>query len=146
MVIEYKHINQMDRQDIISCLLASSAIPIVYETVCVENKEYIDGGFIELGNTPIQPLYDNKYKDIYVIALKQDFNIYNIKNRFIGKNGIELKNFYPDCNINVIKPLKDLGGIFKGTLNFSKSAIRENMLEGYKAANIILNNERMYYI
>ena len=146
MNVEYKHINQMDRDGIISCLLASTAIPIVFDTESIEGKEYIDGGIIQLGNTPIQPLYDNGYRDVVIVALNHEFNINNVRKSPLGNNGIEFENYYPGCNITVIKPLKDLGGIVKGTLNFSQSAIRENMLEGYKVSNTVLKEERVYYM
>ena len=46
MVMEYKHINQMDRKGIISCSLASSAMPIVYEKIQKINKTIEICGFI----------------------------------------------------------------------------------------------------
>ena len=140
---EYKHLNVLTVNEIIDVLLASSAMPILYDTVNFKNKEYIDGGITEYGNTPIEPLYKQGFRNIYILSLNHNFNLFNIHKDF---NIINANQYFSDCNITSIQPLSDLGGLIEGTLNFSQTAIRTRMVTGYSDANTILNKGTVYYM
>lgn len=146
---EYIHLNRLSVQDIIKVLLASSAIPIIYDKIRYHNNEYVDGGINkcginEYGNTPIEPLYINGFRDIYVLSLDHNFNLFNIRRNL--QTSINAKQYFPDCRFTVIQPLKESGGFIKGTLNFSQTSVRTRMVAGYTDANIILNKGKVYYM
>lgn len=142
--IEYIHLNELNVHDITKVLLASSAIPVLYDVVKYNSNNYIDGGIIEYGNTPIEPLYKIGFRDIYVLSLDHSFNLFNIQKDLQTK--INAMQYFPGCKFTTIQPLKDLGGLIDGTLNFSQTAIRTRMVMGYSDANTTLNKGRVYYM
>lgn len=141
--IEYKHLNRLTVNEIIDVLLAASAMPVLYDTVNFQNKEYIDGGITEYGNTPIEPLYKQGFRNILVLSLNHNFNIFNLHKGF---NIINAVQYFGDCKITTIQPSDDLGGLIDGTLNFSQTAIRTRMVTGYSDANTMLNKGTVYYM
>lgn len=141
-------INQLPEDKIIDYLLASSAMPVVYDRVDIQGKKYRDGGLTGAGNVPIDVLYKNGYRNIIISALKSDFNLYEIYDSRI-KNSyarIDIGKRYPDANFTVLQPLENIGGFISGTLDFSKSGIQERMVDGYLDSRKILNKEKTYYM
>lgn len=112
--------------DIRSILLATSAIPFVYDAVEFQKKLYIDGG-VELAggdNIPIQPLYDMGLEYIFVLHLSGDETINKSK--------------YPGAKIIEIVPQENLGGLFDGTLDFSPQGAQRRLDQGYKDAKRVM--------
>jgi len=99
---EYMRLNGASQVDIMKILMASTAMPIVYDTVTINGKKYRDGGVSD--NEPVKPLYDAGIRKFIVVCL--DYS----------------KNFtfsqYSDADFLIIKPSHDLGDVFSGTLNF----------------------------
>lgn len=62
----YVKLNGKTPETILDYIMASSAIPIVYDAVVVEGVAYFDGGLRD--NTPIMPLYEEGATDIIVIS------------------------------------------------------------------------------
>ena len=56
----------MPKEKIEQYLLATSAIPIVYDSVNIDGILYFDGGLVD--NTPIAPVYAEGMKNIIVIS------------------------------------------------------------------------------
>lgn len=84
---------------------------------------------------------------IAILLLDHTFNPYHIHNSIIAKNPykkIDFINRYPDCNIKSIIPLEDLGNLLGGTLNFSKTEIRNKMIQGYQDTKKQLSNEDVF--
>ena len=54
--VEYRRLKDYDADTIRKILLASTALPVMYEAVEIDGKKYRDGGLLD--NEPIQPLYD----------------------------------------------------------------------------------------
>ena len=103
-------------------LLATSAIPFVFPGEEIDGHMYSDAGFgiINRDNTPVLPLYENDECDtIIVVHLMSDDHF------FIDKND------YPKARILEMIPGKELGGIFKGVLNFDPEKAKENIRLGY---------------
>lgn len=137
-------INQLPENEIVDYLLASSAMPIVYGPVNIQEKKYIDGGFTEAGNVPIDVLYKNGYRNIIVSALKMDFSLYNIYESTI-KNPyckVDIGNRYPNTEFTVLQPRRNIGGLVLGTLDFSKTGVLSRMVDGYLDTKKILNKEK----
>ena len=55
---EYMKLNGHTKKEMIDILLASSAMPVVYESVNINGKEYLDGGLTD--NEPLKPLINRQ--------------------------------------------------------------------------------------
>lgn len=141
---EYKKINKMSKSEMINTLLASSALPIAYSPIEINGVTYIDGGLKRSGNAPIQPLYENGYRNIFISALDHKFNINNISDGI--RQRIDIKNKYPEAKFTELVPLEPLGDLITGTLNFHISSIHNKMRLGYRDTLKILRNEGMYFM
>lgn len=114
-------LNDYNKTDITTLLLASSAIPIVFPNEDFRGEKYCDGGCPPMGdNTPINPVYDLGIKNIIVVNLNRE-------------KKIDEKQ-YPDARIFQIVPSEDLGDLWTGTLNFTAENARKNMKLGYTDA------------
>lgn len=138
----YKRINNMTRSEMTETLLASSAMPFAYSPVDINGSTYIDGGFKRSGNAPIQPLYDNGYRNIFIASLDNKFSISNISDS-IGQR-VDIGNKYPGAKFTEIIPLEPLGNVFTGTLNFNIGKVRDAIKSGYSDTMKELNNEEVY--
>lgn len=104
----YFQLNNQTKDMIYKILLASSAIPLVYNPVPINGRYYADGGLVD--NIPIYPISYISNNNIIVISCN---NINN--NKLIKK--------FPTSSFYIIKPSKNLGNLITGTLNFSKEKI-----------------------
>lgn len=95
-------------------LLASSAIPVIFESVEIDGDFYIDGG-VKGDNIPITPLLHQSLDCIIVIHL-------NNRPIDMTNSGIEVYEVFPS---------KELGGIIDGTLDFDHTSIKRRMQLGY---------------
>ena len=101
-----------------SILLASSAIPVVFDSVPFRDETYCDGGVPFLGdNIPIAPVAELGVKYIIVVHLTQDVLIRH------GR--------YPDSKLIEITPQSDLGGLMDGTLDFTSGGAARRIEQGY---------------
>lgn len=115
---EYISLAGMDADEIRTVVLASSTLPMLYESVTYNGKEYCDGGLAD--NVPVKPLYDMGYRNIIVCGLNPD-----------AKKDISA---YPDANIIEIYPSVSLGDLIDGTLNFTANSIKFRSMLGYRDA------------
>ena len=130
---------QTDEDNVCDILLASSALPAVYESQTLKSTvirdghaigkdaEYVDGGFEDVGgdNTPVFPLlYEKELDKIFVVYLN---NAPVVKS--YADSGKEL--------INII-PSEDLGTMLTGTVNFGANQIDHLVSLGYKDACSVL--------
>ena len=113
--IEYIKINRRTNEDIKKILLASSALPIIFEQEKIDESYYYDGGIKD--NVPIKPLYDEGIRNFIVVHLSRD-SLIN-KSNFEGANIIE------------IVPQEDQGNLINGTLDFSKEGSEKRINQGY---------------
>lgn len=121
--IEYIKLNGKTPEDIKKLILASSALPYVYDAIEYEGKIYRDGGILD--NVPITPLYNEGYRDFIVIGLKKDY-------------GIDYSKF-SECNFTFIMPSHSIGGFVDGTMDFSKEGARFRMALGYRNASRVIS-------
>lgn len=113
---EYLKLNGLQAYEIKNILLASSAIPIVFDNVKINGNLYMDGGIGD--NVPINPAYLEGCNFIIVVHLNRD-SIIN-KSKFSNSTIVELF------------PQNDLGSFLSGTLNFSPHHILKRINEGYR--------------
>ncbi len=95
-------------------LLASTAIPVIFESINIDGEWYVDGG-ANGDNIPVKPLENNGLDVIIVIHLSGNRAC---KGSF---NGLLIE----------IYPSEDLGGLIDGTLDFSNESIHKRMQLGY---------------
>lgn len=121
----YFRLNGKNQQMIQKILLASSAIPGIYEPVKLGEYIYRDGGITD--NLPIEPLYRDGIRKFIVITLSTSKKIPYDK--------------YPDAEFILIKPSHDLGDDITGTMDFTSRGAKIRMKLGYEDAIRTL----MYY-
>lgn len=108
-------------EDIQTILLASSAIPVIFDNVDFQGKRYCDGGLPIIGdNVPVKPIYDLGVENILIVHLKRDDPIDHTK--------------YPNARLIEITPQVDLGGPIDGTLDFSSLGSEWRIQQGYQDA------------
>ena len=115
-VVKYFNINNNSQERIKNILLASSALPVIYDSVIIDDKRYIDGGVVD--NIPVKPLYDIGYKTIIVVHLSH--------------NSIVKDTDFPGVNMFQIIPRKPQGNFINGTLDFDKNHAEIRMNQGYE--------------
>ena len=112
---EYMKLNNKSSSYIKSAILATTALPVIYSPVRVEESLYVDGGVKD--NVPIRPLYDMGIRRFIVIELTQT-------------SGIRDAQLYKDAEIIDILPSRDLGSLLSGTMNFDREDIRFKKMLG----------------
>lgn len=112
----YFKVNDYEEEDIRKILLATSAIPMIYECEKIENVSYLDGGIVD--NVPIQPVYGENCDVIIVVHLAKESSID--------------KRLYPNTYIVEISPTVMEDGLFEGTLDFDKFMAKKRMQTGYE--------------
>ena len=120
--VDYLSLNGRNEKDIKNILLATSALPIIFNSEEVDGNRYMDGGIKD--NVPIKPLYDRGYRTFIVVHLSRDSMIYKEK--------------FEDANIIEIVPSENQGNLIKGTLDFSKDGADRRIIQGYNDAVKIL--------
>lgn len=120
--VDYLELNGRCDEDIKKILLATSALPIIFDKEEVDGNTYIDGGVKD--NVPIKPLYDMGYRTFIVVHLSRDSII--DREKFEGSNIIE------------IVPSDSQGDIITGTLDFSREGSDRRIEQGYKDAVKVL--------
>lgn len=94
--------NNLSPEEIIDILLASSAIPDVFEEVVIDGKKYSDG--YKTDNLTLKPLCEAGCDLIISVSLNHEPTKGEIK--YIEN----LKNKYPNVNIITIRPKHNLNG------------------------------------
>lgn len=115
---EYIELSGKDKEEINTVVMASSTLPLLYESVTYNGKEYCDGGLAD--NLPVKPLYDAGYSHIIVCGLNPD-----------SKKDLSA---YPDADILEIYPSVNLGDLIDGTLDFSANSMKFRNMLGYRDA------------
>lgn len=131
-------INQLTEDEIIEHLLASSAMPFIYDSVKIHGREYIDAGVTSPGNVPIEILYEKGYRNIIVSALDNRFSIHDV---FSG-----LDERYPGTDFTVLQPLDTIGKLVSGTLDISRTATITRMVYGYIDTRKIITKENLCFM
>lgn len=118
----YFNLNGKPVEVIEKILLASSAIPFVYEPVKVGDYWYQDGGLKD--NLPIVPLYQMGYRRFILCSL--------------GRMEKLPEEDFPDAEFLDLSPEKSLGGLLTGTLDFTAKGVSPRVEAGYRKGLEIL--------
>lgn len=104
-------------------LLASAAIPVVFESIEIDGEWFVDGG-ANGDNIPVRPLEKEDVDCIVVIHL--------------SNKPATIKTYKGD--VIEVFPSKHLGGLFDGTLDFDSQSVNERMDLGYHDTQSALMN------
>lgn len=113
---EYRLLNGLPPEEIVQVLLASTALPIIYEPVKLGDSYYRDGGLFD--NMPMRPLLEAGVRDLILVKLKaeSEYDIY--------------LSSQADTLIE-ISPSTSLGGFVDGTLDFDGENAEFRMQLGF---------------
>lgn len=123
LAAEYFRLNGLPRERIVSVLLASSAIPLVFDSIEIEGKRYVDGGIID--NVPILPVYELGFRKIIVISLDMYFRL--------------PREQYRDADIIEVAPDHSRSEMLSGILDFDQDSIAEHIQQGYRDTSQVLS-------
>lgn len=113
---KYFKVDDYNNEDIRKILLATSALPMIYQSEEIEGKNYLDGGMTD--NIPIQPVYGEGCDIIIVVPLAINVKI----NR----------ELYPNSKIVEIRPSEMEAGLMAGVLDFTPDNTKKRVSIGYK--------------
>lgn len=125
--VVYFQLNGHSMEHIKSVLLASSAIPKIFDPVEINGEMYSDGGIPFLSkadNIPVLPLYEAGCDVIFVVHL--------------NRTNIIDHHLFPNAQIVEIMPKEDQGGVFDGTLDFTREGSERRIKQGYEDTKRIL--------
>lgn len=119
MEAKYFKLNGSSHERIKSILLASSAIPYIFDPVEIDSELYWDGGvpYKKADNLPIRPLYEEGCDLIFVVHLNRESVIEHEK--------------FPNARVIEIIPQEHQGSFWSGTLDFSAGRAERRMGQGY---------------
>ncbi len=137
---EYFDLKGMSDEEITAAVLASAAIPHVYDAVTLRGRRYADGGVNDPAYgvknsdiTPIAPLQDGDYDVLIVVHLRQQ------ERRDITHIGkMRLLHVYPS------RPLETVKGT--GSVLFTHSTINDRLILGYTDMTVALSGLLMEYL
>lgn len=129
--VEYLSPDGRCEDDARNVLLASSALPGIFDDTIIDGKTYTDGGWFwglphkKLDNNPVTPLVKAECSTIILICLNRDDLIERAK--------------FPHTRILPIVPSEDLGGMFDGVMDFSAEGAARRIELGYRDGKKILS-------
>ncbi len=114
---EYIKLNGLEKEKQVLYLLASSALPAVYDSVAIDGKKYRDGGIVKGHNFPYQKAVELGYQHILAVDLKE------------GASGAcEIGG----SQIYLLRPSESLGNFVDGTIDFDSKNAKWRMDLGYQ--------------
>ncbi len=119
----YFPINGAEPERIKKILMASAAIPMVFDMIKIDGKQYVDGGVVD--NVPIKPLYEKGYRRFIVVRL-DEFRKINRKN-------------YKDADIIEVSPDQGWDDMIRGVLDFSPKGIGKRRKAGHSDMSMALS-------
>lgn len=114
---EKKYVYLNDKENPFPYILASTAIPIVFKPVVIDEVSYVDGGLLD--NLPVTVAVEEKANVIIVVGLKP---------------GYKLEKYYDNNLILNFSPYRRIALTFLSHLDFSESHLQSNLERGYHEA------------
>ena len=113
---EYLLVNDRSSEEIANILLASTAIPLVYDPVEIDGQMYRDGGLFD--NVPIRPLLQTGLRDLIIVKCSQNQQC----DPYLLSQADSILEIAPSVNI---------GKLISGTLDFDGRNAAYRMQIGY---------------
>ena len=131
--VEYKRVNDYDDETARNIILASAALPGIFDDIEIDGRVYTDGGWYwglphkDVDNAPISRLYEQEQCDVIIlVCLSRDDRIEREK--------------FPGVKLLPIVPSNDLGGIFSGVMDFDGKNAKKRIEQGYCDALLIIQS------
>ncbi len=122
---EFIHVQSQERAAFKRCVLASAALPLIFEAQSIRSHLFIDGGiggWLKVqGNTPVTPLVIEAGCQYVIVTHLNDGSLWD-RHRFPNVVALEIR---PG------KPIKRKGGLLD-TLSFDPPVIAEWIQQGYE--------------
>ena len=112
---EYFNLNEQSIDNIKKILLASTALPIIYDSEGINDIDYVDGGVAD--NVPIQPIYGEGCNVIIVVQLSRE-------------KLVDRSKFPNTYIIEITSDEADTPDI-KNMLDFNSTIIKKRISKGY---------------
>lgn len=126
-VAEYHRLRDKSDEQIRKLLLASSALPVIYDAVEINGIMYWDGGIAD--NVPIKPLRDRGLKNFYVLRHSEGTVTFT-ENAEAGEQEL------------LIRPSHEIGDFLSGTVDFSHRSILYRIALGYYDGLAIFSEQK----
>ncbi|MBQ8281523.1 MAG: patatin-like phospholipase family protein [Lachnospiraceae bacterium] len=113
----YYHVNDLGKEKIRQLLLASTALPAVYPAVTIDGEKMVDGGMTD--NVPIRPLIEEAECSNLIVVMCGKDNEYDI---YLASRCDEIIE---------IRPSRNIGDLFDGTLDFNPENVSFRVQLGF---------------
>lgn len=113
---EYKKLNDFPKNKQIEYLLASAALPAVYDPIYIDGKKYRDGGIIKDHNMPYPKAFELGYHKVFAVSLEREIS------------GVKT---FRQGQVYILSPSQSLGNMFDGTIDFDAQNAIWRMDLGY---------------
>lgn len=116
-------VNGKSKEEILDYILASSAIPVVFEPVTINGIKYVDG--FGVSNVPVETLKNKGCNLIFVIPLRNESDAY----------------IYSDDDTLIVDFVGNTNGktMLDQTLDFDSTRCKERVETGYRVACTLLD-------
>lgn len=115
--VEYYKLNELFDAEIKNRILATTALPVIYQPVFIGKEKAIDGGLLD--NVPIRPLIEEENLKKLIVVMCGSENEYDL---YLASRADEIIE---------IRPSKYIGEFADGTLDFSPRNVKKRMLLGF---------------
>ncbi len=129
-----------NRAETVNLLLGTAAIPEIFPMQRIRDQGFVDGGAAD--NRPI--LGVARYRPAVTIVVYLDHRYGRIEPMWLRDNErrrmrqlcprkewLDVGDWWAGCKFMAVIPSKDLGGFFRGTLNFKPEKARDLIMMGY---------------
>lgn len=126
-----------DDETIRKILLASAAIPEVFDSVEIDGKMYSDGGFDIFYSLSDNSIQSSQYNNSPVEPLAEhaaELNIKNIILLALNRDELAQRPQYGSLRVIPLLPSDSLGGIKDGCLDFDPEHAKKRIAQGYRDA------------
>lgn len=129
-------VNGKNAATYVEYLMASAAVPVLFSSVCIDGRQYIDGGVAPedaIDNVPVAPIRDS-HPEVGIVIVVYLGSEKEIEQR---RTAVD----FPNGKLVEIIPSQDLGKGVRGALDFREKKISSMILLGYEDAMRILSKE-----
>jgi len=127
---DFWHVQKLSDNTIQDAIMASAALPFLFQSRAVRGKSYRDGGmggsFHQQGNTPIQPLVDSGCNYV-IVSLLDDGSSFD-------------RHKYPNTTIIEVRPKNFISESMTDMVAFEPEKIDIWMEQGYQDAKRCIGN------
>ncbi len=127
---EFWHVQSLEEETMQDAIMASAALPLLFQARAINGTSYRDGGmggaFNQQGNTPVQPLVDNGCSHV-VVSLLEDGSSFNRHN-------------FPSASIIEVRPKEFISDSALDMIAFNPDKINYWMEQGYLDAKRCIGN------